>query len=80
VISGRYFQNHPPPLVIQLDIFRNFRPGPDQAHIALKDVDQLWQFVDLERPQPGPDSCDTVVARGSDGKIACRRPPASYGT
>src|SRR5258708_4178308 len=47
-----YFERLSPAAVSEFDILRNFRPGPDQAHVALNNVDQLRQLVDFESSQP----------------------------
>ena len=48
-------------LVILLGDLRTLRAGADDAHVALKDVPELWQFVQAALANDAADGCDAVV-------------------
>ena len=36
---------------------------PDNGHVALQHIEQLWQFINAGAAQPGPDTGDASVIR-----------------
>src|SRR5688572_5702517 len=51
----------------QLHEFRHLRPGPDQAHVAFHDVDQLWKLIDLGGPEQASHPRHARVASARNG-------------
>src|SRR5690606_7547085 len=51
------------PLLILLDLARQGRAWPDEAHIAPQDIDQLRQLVETELPQVFPDAGQARIVR-----------------
>src|SRR5687767_12804921 len=49
------------PVLIDRHFRRQLRPRPDQAHLALKDVPELRQFVEAESSQPPPGCGQTRI-------------------
>src|SRR5262245_25987431 len=47
---------------VLLDLVRERRPRPDQAHLAAHDIPQLRHFVQRDTPQDRPDPRDARVA------------------
>src|SRR5712691_11006163 len=54
------------PLSKDPDELGSFRTGPDKAHVADQDVEQLWQFVEASLPQES--------SHPSDSWVSSRRP------
>ncbi len=63
------FHGQPPalPALVAFDLGGDGRPGPDQRHLALEHIDQLWQLVEGPAAQPAADGGDPRVAFGFEG-------------
>src|SRR5262249_9865191 len=50
--------------------FRPFRPGPDQAHVSLQDIDELGELVQMEPSEDPSDRGDPGVAGEAPDRAA----------
>jgi hypothetical protein len=46
---------------IKRKTFRDLRTRPDERHLASKNIDQLWQLIDLRSADESADPCDPLV-------------------
>ena len=49
------------PVLEQLVVAKRERPGPDEAHLALEDVDDLRDLVEREAAEDTPDAGDARI-------------------
>src|SRR6185437_13917790 len=48
---------------------RHFRPGTDQAHLTMKNIDELRQFVEPELADDGPNAGDAGITICGPGRL-----------
>lgn len=43
------------------DVLGNLWPRPDDIHLALEDIDELWEFIEVKAANPFPYPCNSGI-------------------
>src|SRR6266542_4356109 len=75
--AGRHLQARAEQLAVGGHLLRRQRPRADQAHLALEDVQQLWQLVEAEPAEVFPDRGHSRVVAELEERTADVHPAAA---
>ena len=76
--SGLYFkQSATMPCLIRSQLIRNWRPRSNQRHVAAKNIEELWQFVQARFAKKAADRRDPLVTRQLVDSALAWSPPSA---